>query len=133
MRGILTALVLLAATPLAADEIETGRELYLSRCASCHGPLALGDGPMAAMLIIPVPDLTGLRARNDGVFPRVEVVRTIDGRAPLAGHGGGGPMPVFGPILGGGSAVLDGSDGLMIETRGDVVSIARYLETIQGD
>ena len=40
-------------------------------------------------------------------------------------------MPVFGPILGGGSAVFDGPDGMVIQTKGDVVNIMLYLESIQ--
>ena len=57
------------------------------------------------------------------------VVQTIDGRIALRGHGG--PMLVYGQILGGGSAVVDGPDGSPIETRGDIVSIAEYLASIQ--
>ncbi len=108
-----------------------GQDLFLSRCAACHGADATGDGPMASVISIPVPDLTQLALRNDGMYPRVAVVQTVDGRVMLRGHGG--PMPVFGPVLGGGSAVLDGPDGTIIETVGDVVSIALYLETLQAE
>ncbi|MCP3970203.1 MAG: c-type cytochrome [Rhodobacteraceae bacterium] len=133
MRRILLLASLAMAGPVAADGVENGHELYMSRCAACHGEKAHGDGPMAALLTIPVADLATLSARNGGVFPRVDVVLTIDGRMTLRGHGGEGPMPVFGPILGGGSAVLDGPDDTIVETRGDVIDIALYLETIQGE
>lgn len=122
---ILTAL-LLAGQAHAEGE---GEALFLSRCAACHGAGAAGGGPMAPLLMVAVPDLTGLAARNGGVFPLEDVVRSIDGRLELSGHGG--PMPVFGDILGGGSAVVDGPDGSVIETRGDVLAIARYLEGVQ--
>lgn len=131
MRLIPLLLSLTLATPLAAESVENGQELYMSRCAACHGEAAIGDGPMGALLTIPVPNLTQLTARNGDVFPRVNVVRTVDGRLLLRGHGGDGPMPVFGPILGGGSAVLDGPDGSIIETSRDVLDIALYLETLQ--
>src|SRR4051794_14065642 len=36
-----------------------GREVYLDRCASCHGPTGRGDGPTARGLTGPPPrDLT---------------------------------------------------------------------------
>ncbi len=129
MRHALMFLSLVLASPVFAEDMATGEELFLSRCGACHGAAAQGDGPMASLLSIPVPDLTQLAARNDGMFPRVDVVRTIDGRVSLVGHGG--PMPVYGRLLGGGSAVIDGPDGSVIETKGDVLAIALYLEGLQ--
>ena len=130
MRLLIVLLSLLLAGPAFADETSIdGRSLFLSRCAACHGTGAQGDGPMAAVIAIPVPDLTRLAARNGGEFPRFDVVRTIDGRMALRGHGG--PMPVFGKILGGGGAVLDGPNGSVIETVGDIVAITAFLESIQ--
>ena len=32
-----------------------GREIYLDRCASCHGPTGRGDGPLAKGLTGPLP------------------------------------------------------------------------------
>ena len=133
MRSALIALTLTLAAPAAAEEPVPGKELYLSRCGACHGAGAMGDGPMAGLLTVPTPDLTTLAARNEGLFPRLDVVRTIDGRIMLPGHGGQAPMPVFGPIMGGGSAVLDGPDGSVVETTGDVLAIALYLETLQAE
>ncbi len=131
MRLAVALLPFLASLPAAAETHDTGEALYLARCAACHGPEARGDGAMAALLSVQVADLTRIAARNGGAFPLADVVRTIDGRMQVRGHTGGGPMPVFGPILGGGSAVIDAPDGSAIETRGDVVRIAHYLETLQ--
>jgi len=132
MRGVAIALTVLIAGPVLAQDLPgDGGELFQSRCAACHGVTAQGDGPMAQLISIPVPNLTMLAARNGGDFPRADVVRTIDGRMKLVGHGG--PMPVFGRLLGGGSAVIDGPDGSAIETRGDVVAIAQYLEGLQAE
>lgn len=43
---VLTALILLAAPPAAAeaDPVETGRALYAESCARCHGRTARGTG-----------------------------------------------------------------------------------------
>lgn len=130
MRAVIPifTLALTMASPALAQS--AGEQLFLSRCAGCHGAGAQGDGPMAGLITVEVPDLTGLVARNGGAFPLADVVRTIDGRMALRGHGGG-PMPVFGEILGGGSAALDLPDGAILETRGDVLAIAAYLQEIQ--
>ena len=88
MKLFIHLILLTFAMPLAAQDIEAGRELFLSRCAACHGAGAQGDGPMAALISIPVPNLAQLAARNNGAFPRVRVVQTIDGRVLPRGHGG---------------------------------------------
>ncbi|RMD91296.1 MAG: cytochrome c, partial [Alphaproteobacteria bacterium] len=102
---------------------------FLDHCAACHGESAEGNGPLAPLLNVPVADLTRIAARRGGEFPLAEVVRIIDGRAELRGHGG--PMLVFGQILGGGRAVVDAPEGGVIETRGDIFDIALWLRSIQ--
>ena len=124
-------LIALLATPAVADEHADGAQLYQQHCVACHGATATGDGPMAALLRVPVADLTGIAARNGGIFPLTDVVRIIDGRQERQGHGAGAPMPVFGPSPGGGSAVIDGPDGSVIETTGSILALARYLESLQ--
>jgi len=41
-----------------ADSVVHGATLYRQHCASCHGPLGHGDGPVAASLTLRPPDLT---------------------------------------------------------------------------
>lgn len=123
---------LLAFAARAEDEaarLEHGRALFLNHCAVCHGEKARGDGPLAPLLNVPVADLTRIAARRGGEFPLAEVVRIIDGRAELRAHGG--PMLVYGQILGGGSAVLDAPEGGVVQTRGDILDIALWLRSIQ--
>ena len=130
MRHVLLPLFLACAAPVAADETGHGRELYLQHCAACHGTEADGKGPMSQLLTIAVPDLNQLQASSeDDVYPMSRVVQTIDGRIALRGHGG--PMLVYGQILGGGSAVVDLDSGGVLQTRGDIVSIAEYLDSVQ--
>ncbi|MDF0600329.1 cytochrome c [Psychromarinibacter sp. C21-152] len=131
MRRWMMALGLAVAGPAAAQEVDTGEALFRAHCAACHGVDATGKGPLAAMLTVPVADLTVLAARNGGEFPLLDVIRTVDGRSILAAHGG--PMPVFGPMTGGGSAVVDGPEGTVLETTGDIVKIAEYLATLQAE
>lgn len=75
--------------------LNDGEQLYLELCAACHGEGAMGDGPAAVALKKPVPDLTVLAAKNDGVFPREEVEDTITGKTRYVAHGTV-DMPIWG-------------------------------------
>ena len=72
-----------------------GQNLFLGYCAACHGPTGTGDGPMAPSLATTLPDLRSLTTRNDGVFPREQLVDMIDGRSLRTVHGTA-EMPVWG-------------------------------------
>jgi mono/diheme cytochrome c family protein len=109
--------------------VEIGAELYARHCASCHGTGALGDGPLAGLLVVEVPDLTGLAQRNGGVFPMLDVVQTIDGRTGRRAHGG--PMPVWGAVFGEPPGYAMGLQGSALEASGRVMALTLYLESIQ--
>lgn len=129
MRTGLLVLGALLAGPVAAADMERGAELFTAHCAACHGAEARGDGPMAEILAVAPPDLTGLAARAGGTFPLEQVVRSIDGRTMILSHGG--PMPLFGMILGGEPAVIDAADGTPVITKAAVIDLAAWLEAIQ--
>lgn len=129
MRMDLLVIVGLLAGPAAAQDVGHGAELFAANCAACHGAGAEGDGPMAEVLAVQPADLTALSAGNGGVFPMARAVRAIDGRTKLLSHGG--PMPLFGTILGGEPAVVDAEDGTPIITKAAVVDIAAWLAAIQ--
>ena len=121
--------VFLLAPAALAQYIASGAQVFRDHCATCHGLSARGDGPMASILTMEPPDLALLGRRDGGVFPLDRVVRRIDGRDEVIAHGG--PMPVFGMILGGESGVIDAPDGTPVFTTQAVVDIAAWLETIQ--
>lgn len=73
----------------------SGMEMYEQLCASCHGPEGRGDGPVASLIKVPVPDLTRIAEREGGQFPEEDVRRTIDGRYERPAHGPR-DMPVWG-------------------------------------
>jgi mono/diheme cytochrome c family protein len=126
-KTILTAAAsLLLAGGAIADEL--GKQEYMNNCATCHGETGMGQGPLAALMTVDVPKLTDLAARNDGKFPMLEVIQTIDGRQGTRGHGY--PMPVWGDRF---EAHTDdkGPYGAEAIVRGRILSLAYYLESIQ--
>lgn len=112
----------------AAQAEDLGREMYLQYCATCHGADGKGAGPLAELLTTTPSDLTTLSAENDGAFPMLEVIHVIDGRTGLRAHGG--PMPVYGALL---DAEMrnPGPYGAVAVTRGRILSLAYYLESLQ--
>lgn len=123
------AILLLSAPPAAAQDIALGEATFLQACAGCHGEAADGDGPMTEVLTVPVPDLTRITARNGGAFPWLRVVHVVDGRSGLRAHGG--PMPVFGSIFEGDTAVADAPDGTPVIMSARVLAVVAYLESLQ--
>jgi mono/diheme cytochrome c family protein len=100
-RACLVFLVIGAAGWLAAapqgnpPAAVSGPYVFRTYCASCHGVEGRGDGPLAEQLRYRPADLTAIAKRNGGEFPTEQVVRIVDGRKPLKGHGGP-DMPVWG-------------------------------------
>jgi mono/diheme cytochrome c family protein len=130
LAGGLTALAALAACMETASmpDANEGRRLYVENCAQCHGPAGKGDGPAAGRLKPAPSDLTTLAA--NGVFPRAEVLSTIDGyhRAQLPDQ----QMPEFGALLEGDTVPVETGDGVMTPTPRPLAALLAYLESIQG-
>lgn len=102
----------------------SGKGMYLSYCAVCHGTDAKGGGPAAEALKVPPSDLTLLAQKNHGKFPSARVVSVLRGQASPAAHGNA-EMPVWGPIfwqMGGGHET---------EVTLRVNNLSKYLESLQ--
>lgn len=65
----------------------SGEQMYGQLCTSCHGVSGKGNGPMAPLLKVEVPDLTRIARRHGGEFPAEQVRSTIDGRFERPAHG----------------------------------------------
>lgn len=124
------AALVMSAGMLTAEPVDEGAILFADFCAVCHGASGKGDGDMAALMTTPPPDLTALSARNDGEFPMLKVIHTIDGRTGVRSHGN--PMPIFGRVFSFGADDEYNPYGSVLEVRGRILSLALYLESIQG-
>ncbi|MEY8837843.1 c-type cytochrome, partial [Cribrihabitans sp. XS_ASV171] len=55
----------------AMPTAQEGEALFVANCAACHGYRGEGGELIGGQS---APDLTRIAARNDGVFPRAEVL-----------------------------------------------------------
>lgn len=112
-------------------EMTAGQIEYNQACASCHGVSGKGDGPVSAYMSKPVPDLTQIRVRNDGVFPFQDLLEMVDGRLSERQPGPHGTeMPVWGERYAFGSGVDDPVEA-EINTLGRMTSLIYYLHNLQ--
>ena len=127
--AVLAAGLVAACVPNEMPEASDGRALFMENCAICHGADARGNGAMARAMQPAPPDLTRIALRNDGDFPRVRTLSTIDGyaKSDMAGP----DMPEFGALLEGDLVPLDTGDGVMTPTPRKLVALLEYIESIQ--
>jgi mono/diheme cytochrome c family protein len=101
-------------------------DTFATHCASCHGPLGEGDGPVAGVIAVAVPNLRTLSQRNGGEFPADAVAAYIDGRNLPAAHGSR-VMPVWGDYFDTAPTIVRGADGA--EPR--IEDLVTYLQELQ--
>src|SRR5450759_261679 len=85
--------------PVDRTNPTSGKQMYTSYCAPCHGVDGRGNGPAASALKNQPMDLTGLAKANHGKFPDTHIVSVLKFGSETPAHGSA-HMPVWGPILG---------------------------------
>ena len=110
--------------PITNAPSNSGKEMYNSYCAVCHGKTAKGDGPAASAMKTPPNDLTTLAQKNGGKYPSAHVAAVIRGQETLASHGSQ-EMPVWGKLF---SSISQGHDG-QVQQR--VANLVEYIGTLQ--
>ena len=120
---LLTTTAMRAQAPPDAAVVQSGRALFATYCASCHGVSGRGNGPAAEELRRRPADLTQLAKQNGGIFNGARIHNIVDGRAVKA-HGTM-EMPVWGDAF----KWREGLPEAGITVRID--ALVRYLESIQ--
>lgn len=100
----------------------SGKEMFQSYCAVCHGETGTGNGPAAAALKIPPANLTLLAQHNKGVYPEPHVMAILRGAA-FPAHGSK-DMPIWGPVL---SSVSNGPQ----EAHLRIYNLMEYVKSLQ--
>lgn len=139
---VFPALIILACTVAAQDQTQdqtkktlqhvtvkptspaSGKEMYTSYCAVCHGTDGKGGGAAASALKTPPADLTKLSENNGGKFPAMKVTSTLRGTSDLPAHGSK-EMPVWGPLF---RSMSAGQEG---EVQQRVANLTHYVESLQ--
>ncbi len=111
-------------TPPGKSEPISGKQLYSSYCALCHGMEAKGGGPFSPQLKVWPPDLTQLARNNHGVYPAMRVAAVIDGEFDKPSHGSR-EMPIWGPVF------RSMAHGRKDSARLRINNLVKYLESLQ--
>ena len=111
--------------PAPVTSAASGKEMFNTYCAVCHGTDGKGDGPAASALKIPPANLTRLAGNNNGKFPSDHVAETIRVGPRDAKAHGSRDMPVWGNVFSsmGGKAQL--------EQR--IHNLTSYIESLQAN
>ena len=110
---------------------QLGRADFLTYCAACHGVGGKGDGTVAEFLTITATDLTQLRKKNAGLFPRERAINVIDGRTEVKVHGPR-DMPVWGDWFKfEATSSISGKGAQEEVVRARINALVDYIETIQ--
>ena len=110
--------------PVKKTEATSGKNMFKSYCAPCHGVDGQGHGPVASSLTTPPFDLTMLSRKNSGQFPEKHVIEVLRFGADVPSHGST-TMPVWGPVLGSMNSTNPTEKQLRIN------NLVEYLKSIQ--
>ena len=110
--------------PITQAPPNSGKDMFKSYCAVCHGKDAKGGGPAASAMKTPPTDLTLLAKNSGGKYPASHVAAVIRGQAITASHGSQ-DMPVWGPLF---SSISQGHEA-QVQQR--ITNLVGYIETLQ--
>ena len=111
-------------TAVQQSDPSSGKAMFTSYCAACHGPSGKGDGPAASELKVAPTDLTQLAKKNDGKFPADHVRSILDFGAKAPAHGSN-DMPVWGTLF----HALDQNDPVKTTMR--IQNLVDYIKMLQ--
>jgi mono/diheme cytochrome c family protein len=110
--------------PITNAPSNSGKAMFDSYCAVCHGKDGKGNGPAASAMKTPPTDLTLLAQKNGGKYPAQHVAAVIRGQASTPSHGSE-DMPVWGPLF---SSI---SQGHTTQVQQRISNLVDYVGTLQ--
>lgn len=113
--------------PVQHTSPASGKIMYDSYCAVCHGMDGRGNGPAAPALKQPATDLTLMAKQNGGKFPDAHIYAVLQFGTETSAHGSK-DMPVWGPAL---RSLDRGSPTTEMVQHQRIVNLTNYLRTLQ--
>lgn len=113
------------ATPRIHYTEPTGREMYMTYCAPCHGEDGKGGPAEARKLADGRADLTALSRRNGGKFPADRIRLILGGLEDIPAQHGPHSMPIWADLF----DTRSNTDRARANEQFD--TLAAYLESIQ--
>jgi len=110
--------------PIKETSPASGKEMYTTYCAVCHGTDGKGGGPAASALKVPPTNLTQLSKNSGGKYPALKVTSAIRGEGDVPAHGSK-DMPVWGSLF------WNMSHGHEGEVQQRVANLTKYIESLQ--
>jgi len=110
--------------PITHTPSNSGKAMFNSYCAVCHGTDGKGNGPAASAMKTPPIDLTLLAQKNGGKYPAAHVASVIKGQATTPSHGSQ-DMPIWGPLF---SSISQGHES-QVQQR--ISNLVNYIESLQ--
>ena|SRR5579862_780526 len=110
--------------PVKSTSPASGKEMFTSYCAVCHGKDGKGDGPAASALKAQPADLTMLTKNAGGKFPAMTVSSAIRGDSNVPAHGTK-DMPIWGTLF---REMSQGHEG---EVQQRISNLTKYIESLQ--
>lgn len=100
----------------------SGKEMFNTYCATCHGLDGTGSGPAASVLKVKPADLTQLAAKNGGKYPAAHVFATL--RQVDSPVHGSKEMPIWGTLF----YSVSNNEG---EIQMRINNLVNYVQTMQ--
>lgn len=110
--------------PITNTASNSGKEMFNSYCAVCHGKDGKGSGPAASAMKTAPADLTALAKQNGGKYPASHVAAVLRGQAITPSHGSQ-DMPIWGRLF---SSISQGHEG-QVQQR--ITNLVTYIEGLQ--
>jgi len=113
--------------PMQQTSPASGKQMYSTYCAVCHGVDGRGNGPAASALKVPPTDLTVLSKSNGGKFPGVHIATVLQFGMETPAHGSKS-MPVWGPAL---RSLDRGMPSPEMDEHLRIANLTDYLKSLQ--
>ena len=113
--------------PVKPTSAASGKVMYNTYCAVCHGTDGKGGGPAAASLKTPPTNLAQLAKENGGKFPEAHIYSVLQFGMETPAHGTQ-DMPIWGPAL---RSLDRGSPAPDMQEHQRLANLTQYLKSLQ--